>query len=55
MAEASVDIQDVARSMTMRVRVKGVRVFRARLWLGTLLLRLAARLIGCGIEIEGCD
>lgn len=37
---------------TLSVKVTGLQVMKARLWLGMRLLRLAAAVIGCKIEIE---
>ncbi len=43
------------RTMTLRVDVTGVRTWRVRLWLGGLLLQLAARVMGCGIRFDGIE
>lgn len=40
-------------SLTAEIRVTGLRWLRARLWLGSRILKLAALVIGCGIEIKG--
>jgi hypothetical protein len=41
------------RDVTLRVDVTGVRVWKFRLWLGGLLLQLAALVMGCGIRFDG--
>lgn len=41
----------VMRDVTMTVEVTGLTVWRLRLWLGLQLMRLAARVIGCGIRV----
>lgn len=38
--------------LTMNVRVTGMRVFRWRWKLATLLMMLAARVAGCGLQID---
>jgi len=38
--------------VTMMVRIKGYRRFRARCFIAVLLIRLAARILGTGIRIE---
>lgn len=43
------------RTMSLVVNVTGVRTWRLRLWLGGLLLQLAARVMGCGIRFDGID
>lgn len=45
----------VRDSLTLKVEISSasVRLFKFRLWLGALVLKLAARIIGCGIEIKG--
>lgn len=51
MAAHELPMAEVMRSVTMELRLTGVRVFRARLSVGMMLLRLAARVMGCGIEV----
>lgn len=48
-------MSELAREMTMEVEiyVTGVRWFKFKCWLGAKIMRLAARIIGCGIEIKG--
>lgn len=41
------------RHVTMTVDLTGVRTWRMRLWLGGLLVQLAARVMGCGIRFDG--
>lgn len=44
---------DLLKSVTLTVKITGLRSFRVRVWLGVQLLKLAARIIGVGkIEIE---
>ncbi len=38
---------------TLEITVTGVGVARFRIWLGCQILKLAAKVIGCGIEIKG--
>lgn len=50
--KGAISMQEAVRAMTLTVEVTGVRAARARLWLGLKLLKLAARVIGCGIDIK---
>ncbi len=43
----SVPLSKVMSSVTVKVTVTGVRVFKLRLWTGALLIKLAAIVIGC--------
>ena len=43
---------DAMRNVTLNVRVKGIRRLAARMWVGMGLMRLAAWVVGCGIQIE---
>jgi hypothetical protein len=45
-------MREVAAAMTLKVRVRGLRIFRVRFWLGVTLIRCAAHIMGVGIEIE---
>lgn len=42
----------VMKNMTMNVTIKGVRLHRFRIWAGVQLMRLAARVIGCGFNVN---
>lgn len=52
MATIKVPVQPAMRQMTMRVQLTGVQTWKLRLWLGTVLIRMAARVMGCGIRVE---
>jgi hypothetical protein len=52
MAEAIVHLPDAMHEVTISVKLTGRRQLRARLWIGGLLLQLAALVIGCNVEIE---
>jgi len=49
-----VRIGDCVRKLTLEVQVDltGVRWFAFRFWIGSQFLKLAARVMGCGIEIK---
>jgi hypothetical protein len=51
MADLKVSRAAMMRHVTMTVRFTDVHTWPIRFWLGTQLIRLAARCIGCGIEI----
>jgi hypothetical protein len=42
----------VMRDVTMNVTVTGVSTWRIRLWLGGLLIRFAALVMGCNISMD---
>ena len=48
-------IAPLLRDVTFHMRLAGLPAFKARLWLGTRMLRLSAWIIGCGVEIETED
>jgi len=39
------------RHVTMTVNVTHVTALKVRVWFGLALIRLAARVIGCGVEV----
>jgi hypothetical protein len=49
---AKIPISKVTKEVTMQVRVTGFRSFKFRLWIATLLIRLAAFVAGMGIEVN---
>ena len=53
--EATVNMSDVAKSMSITVRVKGVRIFHFRMWMTIQMLKLAAVIapVDTFVEIEG--
>jgi hypothetical protein len=38
--------------LTVILHIKGLKVLMVRLWLGKKLLKLAAKVIGCGFRVE---
>lgn len=52
MAEATINMGEAARSVTLQLKVTGLRKFRLRLWLASQVFRLGAAIAGTGIEIE---
>jgi hypothetical protein len=46
----------IGESVTLQVemRLTGMRWFKFRLWLGSRIFKIGARIIGCGIEIKPC-
>lgn len=51
MAAIEMPMKSDMAGVTLDVRVTGVRRARVRLWVGARLMRLAAAVIGCDIEI----
>jgi hypothetical protein len=50
-----ISMSKVVRGITLHVRITGMAVAKARIWLGTRLIVLAAYIIGCGVEVETLD
>lgn len=50
--EVNVPMSEVMSGLTLNVRITGMKITKARLWLGEQLLKLAALVMGCGIEIS---
>ena len=50
--EISINASDAMPLVTIKVRIKGLRRFRIRLWITTKLFLLAALVSGMKIEIE---
>jgi len=53
MATAIVDMADIAKNITITVRIKGIKGFQARLWLTKWILRLAVLVSRFKISFEG--
>jgi hypothetical protein len=51
-AEAKVNIQDAAARVTMTVKLTGRRRFWVRTKVGLWIIRLGARVIGMGLEVQ---
>lgn len=47
-----VDVRNAMRSVTMTVKLRGMRVLAIRRRVGIALIRLAAWVIGCHVEVE---
>lgn len=52
MADAVINMAKVISSVTINVRVTGMAMAKARLWAGAQVMKLAALIMGCGIELE---
>jgi hypothetical protein len=48
----NVNASDVMKRLTLEVNITGVRVLRARLWLGMRLMRLAVWVMGCDLDMK---
>jgi hypothetical protein len=49
----TVPASQLVGDVTMMINVSGVRAAQVRLWIGLRLIRLAARIIGCRLEVDG--
>ena len=54
MANSNVDFQvgDAMKQITLNVRLRGLSVLSARIRMGIALLKFAAWVIGCHVDIE---
>jgi hypothetical protein len=52
MKAVDIKVSDVVKEMNLTVNISGVRIFKLRLSIGVWLIRIAAKLIGCGIEVK---
>ena len=52
MADAVINMGKVLRDVTVFVKIVGMKPARARLWAGAQVMKLAALIMGCDIEIE---
>lgn len=48
----TVDISDVFARTTITVRVRTSGPFRVRRWLGFEIMKLGARIVGCGFVLD---
>ena len=53
--DVNVPVQSVMRNITLHVNVTGIQLWRLRMWLGIQCLKLAALVMGCGMEITQKD
>ena len=52
MAKATTDCVKTMRSITLTVKLKRLNELRLRVWLGRQMLKLAALVMNCNIEME---
>ena len=52
MASLHTPITNVTKNLTLTLTLTGVRSWQARVWVGTQLIRLAARVMGVGFRVE---
>jgi len=55
MAKAEVNINKLTKDLTLAVKVKVTRQFKARFIVATALIKMAALILGCSIEIENIE
>ena len=48
----TIDVSEVIPDACLEVTIKGIKIFKFRMFIGTNLLKLAAWVIGCQIEIK---
>lgn len=47
-----IPISRLTKRMTVTVNLTGVTAWKARVWLGTQIVKLAARVMGCGFRVD---
>ncbi|MCH7909719.1 MAG: hypothetical protein IIB38_08895 [Candidatus Hydrogenedentes bacterium] len=52
MKAATINMKALAKDMTLRVKITGLGSFKARLWIGVRLLRLATFVMGIGLSVK---
>lgn len=50
--ELKIPMSKVAKDMVLTVSISGLKAFRFRLWAGSLLIRAAAKVIGCAAKFD---
>lgn len=45
-------MNELAKNLTLNVKITGVKVFRFKMKLAILLIKAAAKIMGVGVEIE---
>ena len=48
-----INANDAVKDITLKVNITGLNVFRARLWIGSKLIKAGAFIVGCDIKIDG--
>jgi tetrahydromethanopterin S-methyltransferase subunit B len=48
----NVPISRITKDITMTLGVSGLRVMRFRFWVGSMVVRLAALIMGVGFKVE---
>lgn len=51
MKVSTIPIRRLDKKSTLTVRIQVTREFRVRAWLAARLITLAARILGCGVDI----
>lgn len=52
MEAKAINVNDVAKRLTMTVDLVGVKSFKVRLSIGVWLISIAAMIIGCSIKVK---
>lgn len=52
MKALNVSVAEAARNLTIEVKITGLRMFRARMWLAALICKLAALVAGCKSDVS---
>jgi hypothetical protein len=52
MAEATFNVNEAMKNLTMEVKLTGARRLAWRIRIGIFLLKTAARVMGCGVKVE---
>lgn len=52
MVSAEVHLPRAMSNVTMRVRITGQRSFAMRVWLAVRIMKVAARVLGCNLDVD---
>ena len=52
LSTVNLDVKNIVGSLTLDVELSGMKAFSWRLWAGKFIIKFAALVIGCKIEIE---
>lgn len=55
MATTDIPASSLTRELTLNVRITRIGVLRFRIWLACRIIKLAASVLGCSINVEVLD
>ena len=43
---------ELTKYLSIEIKITGIKILAARLWMGTQLFKLGARIIGCSVRVD---